>query len=381
MRLLKFLGDIYIVKLVSRKVIELYKDILHRVQERSDVAKENIKFYIGLPKKFYFLGKGKFKYYHNKVKKRKRFDIFETDKKDAFYYYYREIINGKFFERNETLPVHKSDLVNPYSSNESGFRSAEFSSGTDLVFAGCSYTYGSGVPEEAIWGNVVADSLGLTKSNISLPGVGADWIVESLFTYFRNFGNPKYIFCLLPPEFRVSVPVDGKVLTSNEYSSNQTKVHKLSATWYENQNKKYAKSPFNVEDVITEDFAMYRSIRSIRMLEQYCKSNNIKLIWTTFEKNSWYKRLMKTEFSFDNFFDLEEYLFDTKVIEDGKTRYKLNKGHDGVELDCHAEYVDIWPNNFNAGLDIGNGEGGVHPGTHYHLHVAEAFLAELEKTK
>ena len=85
-----------------------------------------------------------------------------------------------------------------YSLNSKGYRSTEFSKDTDLIFAGCSYTYATGLQDEYIWGNILADSLKMSRSNLGMEGWSTQAIVKNLFAYFEEYGNPKILVCLFP---------------------------------------------------------------------------------------------------------------------------------------------------------------------------------------
>lgn len=61
-----------------------------------------------------------------------------------------------------------------YSFNSHGFRSDEFTDAPSVLFLGCSYTTGIGLPIEAAWPSIVADELKLTSHNLSIPGTSSD---------------------------------------------------------------------------------------------------------------------------------------------------------------------------------------------------------------
>ena len=97
------------------------------------------------------------------------------------------------------------------------------------------------------------------------------------------------------------------------------------------------------------------------MLEQYCNSNNIKLIWS-----SWYKMFSTVmnnleDNSFKNFVYNEEFFTDKSYTN------------------CHQEYKELFSKCFDEGQDIENGMNASHPGVHWHSHVADAFYEELNK--
>lgn len=305
-----------------------------------------------------------------------------------------------------------------YLENPFGFRSADFGPPVDLVFAGCSFTYGSGVPAESIWGNLISRSLNLSAVNISKTGASVSWIVDSLFKYFKNYGNPKYLLCLFPDFYRYRFPVDGshygikqKLDIHNEMFKAQilTKAiepftigekNNYMTTLHINQYKKpakYIKFPYDYENAISTDLSIYEAIRSIRHLEAYCKSANIKIVWSSWDK-SFYdlgERLNQDEnLKFDGFFNFMKNNFNTftKTNVNGRSKncfYPEDMSPEkactpwhtsetcSCELNCHQEHVDFEPESFDFGTDDKNDVPG-HPGRHWHIHCAESFLTELK---
>lgn len=119
--------------------------------------------------------------------------------------------------------------------------------------------------------------------------------------------------------------------------------------------------PFNYEDVLPMEFPLFLSTRSIHMLEQYCASNNIELIWS-----SWYPPFL------DTLNKLEDNSFNNFVYN---KKFSVTQDY----TDCHKEYRDIFPEYFDKGQDIELGEDWAHPGVHWHAHIAEGFYEEMNK--
>ncbi len=162
-----------------------------------------------------------------------------------------------------------------YMHNSRGFRSVEFSSKNSILTAGCSYTYGSGLPFEYIWPQLLQKKI-LDKqvANLSYPGASIEQLIYYLFQYFKQIGNPEMIICNFPDFFRFNTVT--KDLYLIQYYTN---IHEN--TYYTKEFKKSIKESFG-----SEASGLYTNVQLILMLEQYCESNNIKLIWSTWESIS-----------------------------------------------------------------------------------------------
>jgi hypothetical protein len=248
------------------------------------------------------------------------------------------------------------DSVNTYQHNSHGYRSGEFKAGTEILFAGCSFTYGIGVPEETIWGNLVADKLEVSRSSIAVPGESIQSIVTQLFQYFATYGDPKTLLCLFPDLYRINYPIEGEIVGSKirgpHFETLYTNVNEQ-----DNKDIKIVKRPFDVAAVISTDLAAYVSVSYIRILEQYCSATGINLLWSSWADN-------------DN---LEEINADTPF-----RNYLSLATEDINDPDCHSELREKYgSDNFHSGTDIKHGVEHAHPGIHSQVHFAEGFLASL----
>jgi hypothetical protein len=61
-----------------------------------------------------------------------------------------------------------------YKFNSYGFRSDEFSHDPGIVFLGCSYTVGVGLPVESTWSHIVSTKLNLKRYNLGIGGASND---------------------------------------------------------------------------------------------------------------------------------------------------------------------------------------------------------------
>lgn len=282
------------------------------------------------------------------------------------------------------------DSSNTYTYNSKGYRSDEFNLGTELVYSGCSFTHGDGVSSKKIWGSVVADTLGFSHSNLGIPGSSCYQIVRNLFKYFKTYGNPKVVLCLFPDLNRFYAPNVPGLFANDKYSSRRGMEQAYSEYGIGSYKlaPKYLQIPYKPNTVIPEEFAIMLSVHAIYSLIDYCKSNNIDILWST-----WHD-------VFSKYIDLNYRKFDTSTYVDIKnsswhhnpktglgTYYHPDFRADNYCTDsdctgwatCHEDLREQWPNNFDIGTDLGTNGVSRHPhwGVHRHAHIAEAFLERL----
>lgn len=95
--------------------------------------------------------------------------------------------------------------------NSYGLRADEFikdHSGKHILFAGCSVTFGEGLPEDYIWPRLVYNAISKTEElsgyfNISINGATHIEIMDQISQYIKDFGNPDTIFVNFPDTERM----------------------------------------------------------------------------------------------------------------------------------------------------------------------------------
>ena len=295
------------------------------------------------------------------------------------------------------------DTVQTYHYNSTWFRTddscRELSRDTDIVFAGCSFTEGIGVPEDMIWGTVLSRHLGLSYSNLGKSGISSYQIVKNLFSYFKQYGNPKYLFCLFPDYNRFAAAT-APGLFSNEVSIGHDKTkpgiyngYAMNGSRSHLDAPKYLKRPYDLNDTVSSEQAFMLNGVAISSLIQYCRAAGIEFRWST-----WSRSLSTlVEHSDHDFFDFEGYVSieNTKWHVDMKnprnTHYHHNyfseniHGSDACEDGAciagrcvqHSELQNQYPNNFHAGTDDNGMNDSCHWGVHRHAHIAEEFIKAL----
>lgn len=306
--------------------------------------------------------------------------------------------SGKKDTLDPLLPFDKREI---YRGNNYGFRSDDFIKPADLVFAGCSYTYGSGLHEENVWGNILGKLFNMSTANLGLHGASWKIIVDNVIGYCELIGAPKKLACLMPDFWRYTMPVDGTIhrlddrgydgtvsSSGNHFSTIAFDKHP------DDSSPNLAKKPYETEFVISKDQAIYQSITAIRVLEQYCKTNKINFSWTTWHNGTaktidlFAQKSKATDFS--NYFSLKPYYgygylkrtkkFTGYTQTDDYEAYCSNVHQnkdcscDNIK-NCHGDEAKQYESTgeFHHALDIEHDFASTHPGIHSHLHFVEGF--------
>lgn len=305
------------------------------------------------------------------------------------------------------------DPINEYKFNNYGYRGPDFVKGVELVTAGCSQTYGVGVPEQGTWSALLAKQLGMSYVNLSAPGVSIEWIVHSLFSYFNEFGNPKVLAVLFPDFLRMEVVINSSINQSREVSKLDLATQGIDdeftlgvvtcrsmelddLEWRAKINKR----PFFIEDTIPPEEAIFRSMKHIMMLESYCEAAGIELIWSGWSDDVAFllekygaKNISKhaikcdgLEFWKAHWMEIPVTDEDPEGIHDIKMKHGISPDcpTDGVNsqcvcfIDCHSDLKEKFEDSFYLATDRHEkGKDNCHMGVHRHAHIADDFAEEL----
>lgn len=89
-----------------------------------------------------------------------------------------------------------------YKFDANGFRSNSFINPPDILYLGCSYTVGIGLPIESTWAYLSSKKLNMSYVNLGVGGSGCDTAFR-LGLYYISKIKPKIVFFLQPPQFRI----------------------------------------------------------------------------------------------------------------------------------------------------------------------------------
>ena len=241
-----------------------------------------------------------------------------------------------------------------------------------LVTGGCSFTYGAGVPSKMIWSNLLSNKLNLNYVSFAERGWSTEQAVTSVLTYLRKHPHPKYVAMLIPDLRRIYVPINKflhhggvSVLDKNELYLEFLSVQ-VRSPWYESP-AKYSKKPHDLRHVLSPEMAVYQSCKAIKSLIEYCQLNNIKLIWSTWDKDAqvFFEDCLKV---WD--IDLGNYV---KIAA-----HKKEYADIGLPDGCHLGEAELYGENYYTAFDEGR-----HSGIHQHIHWAEDFynkILEIDNT-
>lgn len=220
----------------------------------------------------------------NKIKSEKE-DFYEKDN----YFYTKKT----FLEENIGSGLGDCDFY--YKLNKNGFRSKNFNefnqTKTNFLFAGCSITYGVGLPEGLSWTDFFIKKISNSENNfdyynISLPAASIFLNFKNILAFFKSVGIPDYILMIAPETTRnLHWDAESKKFANALITSRQRQVDI-------NYKKQY----------VQENSLMF-NIFYLQALEYICDIMNIKLIWTSWNLLSLdiYKN-----FNFNNFFEIEK---------------------------------------------------------------------------
>jgi hypothetical protein len=292
-------------------------------------------------------------------------------------------------------PDNNKDL---YSVNKYFYRSKEFENNADLVFSGCSMTYGEGVVEEGIWGNLVASSLNLKAFNLGSSGGSVQFIVNNLFNYFKEFGNTKNLLCVFPDFLRMEMYSDLEHMTSKKdfnkpgESSPKGKINYHLLLNEDVEYAKISKQPHDANEIIPKELPFALSLQYIKFLEMYCDEAGINFLWGTWvEEQEEY--ILNNNLLFKNFISLKNDLWHQREEDQRKIFVHKNKTERDLCINigknckrsesCHESEKIKYGDNFDLAFDtdINNLKHNYgHYGAHKHIHWAEEFVKNMRNT-
>lgn len=148
-----------------------------------------------------------------------------------------------------------------YKFNQHGFRCNEFSNTKNIMFLGCSYTSGVGLPLEDTFSSIVAKQLNLENYNLGLGG-------SSNMTAFR-FGHywipilkPDIVVLLSPNKYRFEV-------INNDTGAHGLKAHKLDQCRTSKFYNDWCANPYNAD---------FDKLKNTMALQFVCSKNNATFV-------------------------------------------------------------------------------------------------------
>jgi hypothetical protein len=237
------------------------------------------------------------------------------------------------------------DLNTEYKYNSLGYRSKEFGN-SELLVSGCSNTVGIGVPIDGTWGNMLSNSMKKDYDNLSILGASIHLIVKNIFAYLKHFSHPKVITVVFPDINRIHLPNFNNILKKEIRS--HIPYHYFTTSNDQKDIPKYSKKPHALYETFPNEAVAYLNLNSILQLEYFCKSANIELLYTSWDKNT-----------IDIINNLKNSSSYTGFIGEVVLDYKS----------CHGEIKNKFPNHFDyaadANLPYYEGHFSIHKQAHY----------------
>lgn len=306
-------------------------------------------------------------------------------KPSEYYNYSDEVIDRLFFNNldeadhtgNHNILTEENNLINSeffYNLNSLRYRSNEFYERPDILFSGCSFTYGMGLSKDSLWIDRIAKKMKKEYVNLGLPGKSVSSIINNIYSYFREYGHPEYVFCLFPNFNRFELPINKHIIISErnisneKYNSSPIKGGIDAGGYIQDiimddtdisSKPKYSQKPHVAENVLSIDISYWTAVKQILSFEQYCQVAGIKFFWTTWDKD----------------LNLAINLIKNKYLNQYNNFILLDEGYES--LDCHVKEKESNTILWDLAGDRDRGEDYAHPGIHFHIHVAEAFYNSL----
>ena len=299
---------------------------------------------------------------------------------EVFYEDVLRAITGFYVNKGgEAKYIEEKDSRHEYVHNSWGCRDEEFTGPVDILAAGCSMTYGQGIPIEHRWSSILGETLDATTATLAVPGWSTQSMVNAVMNYIIKFGKPKAVALWLPDFFRVDYVTNKDLLVINKNKSNDEEVEGAiglvySAIGHIKDTPKISKKPHLHEDVLNSETTAFLAGQSLRFLVEYCKEAKIELVYSTWDLSthqliSYVDSLYKKENLADPSLPYSPEGNFSGYVD---AEYYLETNQDLAELNCHSGVKERAAYCFDWGTDIDG-----HVGTHMHAHVAEKFANRL----
>lgn len=200
------------------------------------------------------------------------------------------LLDRKSLKGLNYIKIDKEKYVHDHV-NSLNYRGLEFDN-NEILTLGCSQTWGYAMDYEFLWPTLIMNKFKKNVSNIAIPGDSLQSQIIKAFAYFKEVGHPKIIIGVLPFS-RFEFPyIKNKIIFKtmqphiptpkmlNSFVANAYVSYRLDE--YDTKTT-YTKTPHILDEIFTIEMAMFYNDSFISILEQYCKANDIKLIWTFWE--------------------------------------------------------------------------------------------------
>lgn len=269
-----------------------------------------------------------------------------------------------------------------YKYNRDGFRSIDFLENPEIISLGCSITFGHGLPIHHTWPHILTELLNSDGNNykygnISYVGGSAMKSISAFFSLVRMYKlKPKYVVANFPNLERfwfMSTNMDGLY----DYHLSPQKM------------KMKAHAPYDYSELVPIEQAYFSNLEYIKLLETFCSSTGIQLIWSTWTTNLTMEMEQFLVETFDYYFPdttrldwkpNSEYFVDAKDRSELVDIFRI-KNYEKIR--CHSDLSNLEDFDFaydyhkNPGNPSGTSVCWPHVGLHRHLHWAEMYYQKI----
>jgi hypothetical protein len=149
-----------------------------------------------------------------------------------------------------------------YKFNSLGFRCNELSNDPSIMFLGCSYTMGIGLPVETVYPELLSKKLNLKCINLGIGGGSADTAFRMCHGYIDKI-NPKIVMYMKPPGIRFELVSNNNIenLIVNEFYNNE----------------------FYLEFAVDENNSYFNNEKNLLAIKYMCQTRKIKFVHTSCE--------------------------------------------------------------------------------------------------
>jgi hypothetical protein len=243
------------------------------------------------------------------------------DKKYRSYYYeFRsQTLN---WSGSDSIDLYEKNLKNNYSElkkygwidsqftykfNSYGFRCEEFDNKPTMMTLGCSNTFGTGLPVDKIWPELLAKDLNMKCANLGIGGGSLDTAFRMCEGYI-DIINPKLVVLLEPPEVRMELFLNdinnGPSMLGPWIAEHFNPYHHESPPPSDYDPKNYSSLITTIKNfteswITNENNCYFNRKKNILAIEQICMERNIKFIYTVYTPSFDFKTMLPSSFARD----------------------------------------------------------------------------------
>lgn len=275
---------------------------------------------------------------------------------------YRTFLHEEYLNGFRNKYIKDRSVPGPdieYRINRDFFRTENFKELDDnfinILVAGCSWTFGEGVPEEHIWHSFLSKRIEsetgkkVKVHNLGIMGGSTHLAIKNVISFINLYGKPEYLFLLLPGwtrDIRFAGQKQEPVNVSIHMPLNKDKDQRKAIELFAQRHDDFA--------------ALNTFVTSMHLLEMFLNSEKIKFAWTSV--NLINQDDIRKRFEFSNYVH---------------TSHSFTK--QGLSFQPKSD-ISVYPNTRNLHYwDLS--KDGAHPGVAFHEDLARMFFEEVSFDK